>query len=57
MGDWTTHPLLSMLLTHTTSGAPVITIQRAHPAWPAKNKVSTVCTCLPGEKKSQIKKK
>ena len=58
MGDWTTHPILSMLLTHTTSGPPVIIIQRAHPAWPAKSKVRTVCTYLPGEKKkTQIKNK
>ena len=56
MGDWTTHPILSMLLTHTTSGLPVITIQRAHPAWPAENKVRTVCTCLPDEKKISNKK-
>ena len=26
MGDSTTHPILSMLLTHTTSGRPVVVL-------------------------------
>ena len=55
MGDSTTHPILSMLLTHTTSGQPVITIQRAHPAWPAKTKYARYARAY--LKKSMLKKR